>query len=99
MRMEDDDIQGTSKSLTDEMRTVMRTTDIPVTKDFKLAWREMWEIDVVSNMEEDFIEKDKDRSNYGWLPTMATCSKGSIGSLLTSSFCERINSCANQVLT
>jgi len=50
-------------------------------------------------MKEDFIEKDKDRSKYGWLPKMATCSKGSIGSLLTSSFCERINSCANQVLT
>jgi len=30
---------------------------------------------------------------------MATCSKGSIGSLLTSSFCGLINSCANQVLT
>jgi len=50
-------------------------------------------------MKEDFIEKDKDRSKYGWLPKMATCSKGSIGSLLVSSFCERINSCANQVLT
>ena len=30
---------------------------------------------------------------------MATCPKGSIESLLVSSFCERINSCANQVLT
>jgi len=30
---------------------------------------------------------------------MATCSKGSIGSLLASSFCERINSCANPILT
>jgi len=30
---------------------------------------------------------------------MTTCSKGSIGSLLVSSFYERINSCANQVLT
>jgi len=30
---------------------------------------------------------------------MATCSKGSIGSLLGSTFCERISSCANQVLT
>jgi len=29
---------------------------------------------------------------------MATCSKGSIGSLLASSFCERIIFCANQVL-
>jgi len=34
-----------------------------------------------------------------WLPKMPTCSKGSIGSLLASSSCERINSCANQVLT
>jgi len=59
----------------------------------------MWEIDLVSSMKEDFIEKDKDRSKYGWLPKMATCSKGSIGSLLVSSFYERINSYANQVLT
>jgi len=92
-------VKGTSKSLTTEMRTVIRTTDIHVVKDSKLTWREMWEIDVVSTMKEDFMEKNKDRSKYGWLPKMATCSKGSIGSLLASSFCERINSCANQVLT
>jgi len=60
---------------------------------------EMWEIDVVSIMKEDFSEKDKDRSKCGWLPKMATCSKRSIGSLLESSFCERINSCADQILT
>jgi len=30
---------------------------------------------------------------------MVTCSKGSIGALLASSFCERTNSCANQVVT
>ena len=47
----------------------MRTTDIPVTKGSKLTWREMWEIDVVSIMKEDFIEKDKVRSEYGWLVT------------------------------
>jgi len=81
------------------MRTVMRTKDIPVTKGSKITWREMWEIDVVSIMKEDFIEKDQDRRKYGWLPKMATCSKGSIGSLLAASFCERTNSCANQVLT
>ena len=50
-------------------------------------------------MKEDFIEKDKDRSKNGWLHKMATCSKGSIGSLLASSFCEPIDSCANQILT
>ena len=59
----------------------------------------MWEIDVVSIMKEDFIQKDKDRSKYGKLTKMSTCSKGSIGSLFPASFCERINSCANQVLT
>ena len=43
--------------------------------------------------------KDKpalDGTNFGYLPKMATTSKGSIGSLLASSFCERINSQANQ---
>jgi len=58
----------------------------------------MWEIDALSIMKEDFIEKDKDCSKYEWLSKMATCSKGSIGSALASSFCERINSCA-QILT
>ena len=47
--------------------------------------------------------KDKpavDGTNFGYLPKMATTSRGSIGSLLAllaSSFCERINSQANQV--
>ena len=50
-------------------------------------------------MKEDSIEKNKDRGKYGWLPKMASCSKGSIGSLWASSFSERINSCANQILT
>jgi len=92
-------VKGTSKSSTTEMRTVMRTTDIPATKGSKLTWHEMWEINLVSIMKENFSEKDKDRSKYGWLPKMASCSKGSIGSLLASSFCARINSCANQVLS
>jgi hypothetical protein len=81
------------------MRTVMRTTDTSVAKGSKLIWREMWEIDVVYIMKEDFIEKDKDRSKYEWLPKMDTCSKGFLGYLLTSSFCERINSCAHQIIT
>jgi len=38
-----------------------------------------------------------DGNNFGYLPKMATTSKGSIGSLLASSFCERINCQANQV--
>ena len=50
-------IKGTSKSSPTEMRTVMRSTDITVTKGSKLTWCEMWEIDVVSIMKEDFIER------------------------------------------
>ena len=88
-------VKGTSKSLSDEMRTVMRTTDIPVAKDSKLTRH----IDVVSIIKEDSIEKDKDRGKYGLLPKMASCSKGSNGSLWASSFCGRINSCANRILT
>jgi len=45
---------------------------MPVTKGSRLTWREMWEIDLVSIMKEDFIEKDKNRSKYGLLPKMAT---------------------------
>jgi len=44
--------------------------------------------------------KDKpvvDGTNSGYLLKMTTTSKGSIGSLLVSSFCERINSQGNQV--
>ena len=36
---------------------------------------------------------------YGYLPNMALGSKGTIGGLLASSFCERINSAANLVVT
>jgi len=79
-------IKGTSKSSTDEMHS-------------KLTWHEMWEVEVVSIMKEDLIEKIKNYIKYGWLPKMTTCSKISIGSLLTSSFCEGINSCANPYLT
>ena len=46
-----------------------------------------------------FIEKDPDRALFGYIPIMATTCKGSIGALLSASFCERINSCANQIFT
>ena len=36
---------------------------------------------------------------FGYLPQMATTSRGSIGAYLASSVCERINSAANQILT
>ena len=50
-------------------------------------------------MKEEVTNQDPDRALYGYLPQMATFSNGSVGCLLASSFCERINSCANQVVT
>ena len=48
---------------------------------------------------EKLIETDPLRLAYGWLPSMALCSRGQVGSLLAESFCERILSQANLVLT
>ena len=44
-------------------------------------------------------QDDPDTSQYGFLPYMATHSRGSVGSLLASSYAERINSAANLILT
>ena len=45
------------------------------------------------------IKSDPKRKKYGYLPKMVTASKGSICTWLASSFCERVNSVANQVVT
>jgi len=45
-----------------------------------------------------FIEKDPDRALFGYISIMATTCRGSIGDLLSASFRERINSCANQIV-
>ena len=44
------------------------------------------------------MKEDPTQEHYGYLPVMATASKASIGALLASSFCERINSAANIIL-
>ena len=45
------------------------------------------------------IETDPDRRLYSYIPAMASCSKGQLGALNAESFCERVLSCANDVLT
>jgi hypothetical protein len=45
------------------------------------------------------IKQDPDKKHFGHFPMMAVASRGSIGRFLASSVCERINSCANLVLT
>eukprot|EP00966_Prymnesium_polylepis_P039974 928125-Prymnesium_polylepis.1 len=39
------------------------------------------------------------KQDYGHLPVMAACSKGQIGALNAESFCERVLSAANLVVT
>ena len=36
---------------------------------------------------------------YGWIPLLASCTYAQIGALNAESFCERVLSCANLVLT
>ena len=45
------------------------------------------------------IKSDPDRKIYGHIPFMASCSYASIGALNAESFCERVLSAANLVVT
>ncbi|KAL1521722.1 hypothetical protein AB1Y20_021377 [Prymnesium parvum] len=45
------------------------------------------------------IKSDPLRLAYGWLPLMALCSRGQLGTLLAESFCERVLSQGNLVMT
>ena len=42
---------------------------------------------------------DEGRRLYGYIPLMASSSAGQLGALKEESFCERVLSCANNVLT
>ena len=64
-----------------------------------LTWREKWVVEMGPVLKTYFIEQDQNRALFGYLPKMATTCEGSIGALLSASFCERINSCANQIVT
>ena len=58
---------------------------------------QMWKLDM-GRVLNALIASDPTKEKFGHLPQMATMSRGSIGALLASSFCERINSAANIVL-
>jgi len=55
-----------------------------------LTWREKWVVEMGPVLKTYFIEKDPDRALFWYLPKVATTCKGSIGALLSASFCERI---------
>jgi hypothetical protein len=71
--------------------------ELPADKPIELM--DLWDADMGKVMKHVFMDVDKSPELYGFLPKMAFSSRGSIGSLLASSFCERINSKANQKVT
>ena len=60
---------------------------------------ELWHVDMGKVMKHLCLGPDPNRELYGFLPKMATTSQGSIGALPASSYAERVNSVANQILT
>ena len=42
---------------------------------------------------------DPGRAQLGWIPAMASSSVGQLGALSAESYCERVLSCANNVVT
>ena len=60
---------------------------------------ELWYVDMCKVMKDMCIIPDPNHVLYGHLPQMATTCLGSIGALQSSSFNERVNSCANNILS
>ena len=50
-------------------------------------------------MREYFFKVDKDESKFGCLPKMVIASEGMMCAVMAASFCERVNSCANLIVT
>ena len=65
----------------------------------QMIWKDLWGADMGVVMREYFFKVDPDGSKFGHLPKMALASKGMMGALMAASFCERVNSCANLVVT
>ena len=53
----------------------------------------------VGKLYQKIAKNDAERRIYGFIPDMAACSFAQIGALNAESFCERVLSCANLVLT
>ena len=90
---------GTIKSKDVDKDGKVSATDVSnAVQTGKESFKNEWTDAVVKEVI-DFFDKDKDGEKYGFLPKMAIASRGSIGALMAASFCERINSCSNLVVT
>ena len=67
--------------------------------DRALAPLNLWSADMGKFLNRVFINVDSTGRHFGCLPKMATTSRGSIGKNSAVSFCERINSAANLMMT
>ena len=65
--------------------------------DFEFPW-DLWSVDM-SLVLNHLAELEKKKPKFGHLLKMVITSRGSIGALLAQSFCERINSAGNIVMT
>ena len=72
---------------------------VEVPSERELMWKDLWCADMGVVMREYFFKVDPTRERFGYLPIMAIASKGMMCATLASSFCERVNSCANMVCT
>ncbi len=60
---------------------------------------DLWYADMGKVMKHLYVNVARSKLLFGFLPKMAIHSRGSIGALGASSFCERINSAANLTVT
>ena len=72
---------------------------VTVPKERELTWKDLWDVDMGTVMREYFFKVDKDESKFGCLPKMAIASEGMMCAVMAASFCERVNSCANLIVT
>ena len=68
-----------------------------VPEDCDMTWKDLWKTYMGVVMRDYFCKDDVDGTKYAHLRKMTVASKGIMGSLMVSSFCECINSCANLV--
>ena len=64
----------------------------------QLIWKDLWQADMGYVLREYFFKEDQDGTKYGYLPKMAMASKGMMCAAMAASFCERVNSCAGEVV-
>ena len=70
---------------------------LDLAEDVVITPMDLWYVDMAAVLK--YLFTDPTLAQFGYLTKMATTSRGSIAALLAVSFCERINSVANQVMT